>query len=85
MICAGPLVAKAAKINFGKALTSHPSVKGEFSDYDYKEERVVVSDNLITSRGPGTSFLFALTLVEHIVGKEKRDEIEPPMVLAAAL
>lgn len=35
--------------------------------YTYSEDRVVVDDNVITSRGPGTSFLFALTIVEQLV------------------
>lgn len=35
--------------------------------YDYSEDRVVVDDNVITSRGPGTTFLFALTIVEQLL------------------
>lgn len=34
---------------------------------------------------PGTAMLFALTIVEVIGGKEKRDEIAGPMVLAEKL
>lgn len=34
------------------------------------------------SRGPGTAILFALTLVEKLFGKEKRDEVEEPMILS---
>ncbi|KAI8073780.1 class I glutamine amidotransferase-like protein [Thamnidium elegans] len=37
-----------------------------FLVYDYSEDRVVIDDNVITSRGPGTTFLFALTIVEHL-------------------
>ena len=51
------------------------------TDYTYKEERVVVANNLITSRGPGTAFEFALALVKVLMGKEKREEIEGPMIL----
>ncbi len=53
----------------------------EKTDYRYQEDRVVVADNLITSRGPGTSFEFALTIVEALVGKEKRKELEGPLIL----
>lgn len=35
--------------------------------YTYSDDRVVVDDNVITSRSPGTSFLFALTIVEQLV------------------
>ena len=52
----GPLALCAAKVGFGKRLTSHPSVKTQLeSDYVYETENVVVDSNLITSRGPGTS------------------------------
>ncbi|KAF5325067.1 hypothetical protein D9619_009893 [Psilocybe cf. subviscida] len=53
MICAGSLAAKSAKLH-RQPLTSHPSVKSQLeNDFDYLEDPVVVSDNLITSRGPG--------------------------------
>ena len=42
---------------------------------------MVVDDKLITSRGPGTAFEFALKIVELLQGKEKVDTIVPPMIL----
>jgi protein DJ-1 len=51
------------------------------SGYTYKEDRVVVDGKIVTSRGPGTTFEFALALVELLVGKEKKDSIVPPMLL----
>ncbi len=84
-ICAGSLAAKSAGIK-DKAITSHPSVKEQLEgSFRYSEDRVVVADGLITSRGPGTAFEFALTLVEHLAGKEKRDEIAGPMILPAGI
>ena len=80
-ICAGSLAIKSSGIAKGKAITSHPSVKGELTgDYAYSEDKVVVTDNLVSSRGPGTAFPFALTLVELALGKEKREEVAGPMV-----
>ncbi|KAF8805592.1 DJ-1 [Phlegmacium glaucopus] len=80
MICAGSLAALTAKLP-SQPLTSHPSVRSLLeNEFEYSEESVVVSDHLITSRGPGTAFPFALTLVELLCGKEKRDEICGPMV-----
>jgi hypothetical protein len=38
---------------------------------------------LIISRGPGTTFPFALTLVELLCGKSKREEVRGPMVFPA--
>ncbi|KAG9306198.1 hypothetical protein G9A89_016102 [Geosiphon pyriformis] len=85
-ICAGSLAIKTSDINKGGDITSHPSIKDNLvGDYNYREDRVVVNNKIITSRGPGTAFLFALTIVEQLVGREKRDEISSPMVLASTL
>jgi protein DJ-1 len=34
---------------------------------------------------PGTAMLFALTIVEELAGKEKRGEVQGPMVVAETL
>lgn len=36
---------------------------------------------ILTSRGPGTSFEFALAIVEALRGKEVADEVKAPLVL----
>jgi len=71
----------------GVRVTSHPSVRAEIEEmgWEYSEDRVVVDGKVITSRGPGTAMLFALTIVEVLAGKEKRDEVGGPMVLASSL
>lgn len=51
--------------------------------YTYREDAVVVSDRLITSRAPGTSFAFALALVEALCGHEARAKVAAPMLLTA--
>ncbi|KAI0249730.1 DJ-1 [Lactifluus subvellereus] len=64
-------------------LTSHPSVKEHLDkDFDYREDAVVVSGNLITSDliSLGTAFPFAFALVESLCGAQKRSEIISPMV-----
>lgn len=70
-------------------VTSHPSVKQQIVEkgweYAGDEERVVVDGKIITSRGPGTAILFALTIVEELLGKEERDEVQGPMVCADKL
>jgi protein DJ-1 len=70
-------------------VTSHPSVKDGIVEAGWKyapdQERVVVDGKVITSRGPGTAMLFALTIVEALAGKAKREEISPAMLLASEL
>ncbi|CAK5272760.1 unnamed protein product [Mycena citricolor] len=80
MICAGSMTALTAGLAH-QPLTSHPSVKAQLEKgFDYSEEPVVVSGKLVTSRGPGTTFPFALTLVELLCGHEKRIEVQEPMI-----
>ncbi|KAI8934907.1 hypothetical protein NX059_008577 [Plenodomus lindquistii] len=89
-ICAGTtaLVAAEERHENGKVkVTSHPSVAEEIKDanWTYSEERCVVDGTVITSRGPGTALLFALTIVEQLAGIEKREEVAAPMVVAETL
>ena len=75
-ICAGPMVLKEAGVSAGRRLTSYPAPKyvEMFSDSDYVDnndemEQMVVEDgNLITSRGPATTFPFAFKLAEVLGG-----------------
>ncbi|KAI1727321.1 DJ-1/PfpI family domain-containing protein [Ditylenchus destructor] len=83
-ICAGPLAIKAHNISSGGTLTSYPAVKNQFdnSGYTYSEDNVCVWKNLVTSRGPGTTFDFALKLAELLAGTEKAHEVRKAMLLA---
>ncbi|KAJ3182474.1 hypothetical protein HDU85_002571 [Gaertneriomyces sp. JEL0708] len=89
IICASPIALHAAGVATGKKITSHPSVKDQLvKDYNYQEgdqNRVVVDDTLITSRGPGTAFEFALTIVDKLCGAQKVGETIAPMVCDAAV
>ncbi len=49
--------------------------------YKYSEARVQKDGNVITSRGPGTSFEFALTIVEELMGAEVAAQVKAPLVL----
>uniref|UniRef100_A0A914ZKL3 D-lactate dehydratase n=1 Tax=Parascaris univalens TaxID=6257 RepID=A0A914ZKL3_PARUN len=82
-ICAAPIALKSHGIAPGTLVTSHPSVRQKLVDggYKYSEDRVVAVGNVVTSRGPGTAFEFALKLVELLVGEEKVKEISAPMIL----
>ncbi|OWF41064.1 protein DJ-1-like [Mizuhopecten yessoensis] len=83
-VCAGPTVLLKHEVCKGKKLTSHPGVKDQLTasgKYIYVEERVVQDGKLITSRGPGTCFEFALKIVENLKGKEQADSLIPPMLV----
>ncbi len=77
-ICAAPsILAKAGLLN-GKRATGYPGVLElmQLQDVILKDQAVVTDGKLITSRGPGTAMDFALELIENLVGKVKRDEVE---------
>ncbi|KAF7282102.1 hypothetical protein GWI33_003219 [Rhynchophorus ferrugineus] len=83
-ICAAPTALKAHGIAEGKTLTSYPAMKTEMEEggkYKYSEEKVVVDGNLITSRGPGTAFDFALKIVDHLEGKDQASTIAKAMLV----
>jgi len=75
-ICAAPLILdKFGIITRELHFTSHPSVKSRFTHGHYSDGTVVISNNVITSRGAGTAFEFALALVEQLYGKSMAEEI----------
>ncbi len=81
-ICAAPTALRAHGIGEGKRLTSHPSVAAALAGHgDYREEAVVRDGNLITSRGPGTAFPFALAIVSALLGEAVAEKIRAPMLL----
>jgi len=72
-ICASPAVALSPTgILKDRKVTCYPSFEKFFpKDTVFLEDRVVVDDHIITSRGPGTALEFALKIVEQLVSKEK--------------
>ena len=80
-ICAAPRVLASAGLLDNKQATSYPgSLDGfETNNMTYQETTVVVDGKVITSRGPGTAMDFALVLIEQLLGKVKRDEVEAPL------
>jgi protein DJ-1 len=82
-ICAAPLALVHHRVCAGREFTSHPSVRADVEGYGYyREDRVVEDEGLITSRGPGTAFEFALALVAKLAGRERADSLRGPMLLA---
>lgn len=72
-ICAAPIVLAEAGIVEGKNITSYPGFEDELKGCNYKEEKVVVDGNIITSRGPATAMEFAYKLLEVLGNKTYND------------
>ncbi len=80
-ICAAPKVLLSAGILQGKQATCYPGVLQTSQLPGLDVERAVVQDGkVVTSRGPGTAIDFSLTLIENLVGRKKRDEVEAGLV-----
>ena len=81
-ICAAPRVLATAGLLDGKHATSFPGALDNFpvADMIYEEKAVVIDGKVITSRGPGTAMDFTLELIELLVGKEKRHQVEKALV-----
>ncbi len=75
-ICAAPAVLAAAGVLDGKHATCFPGSLDAFAKVRQQTASVVEDGKLITSRGPGTAMDFALTLVERLAGKARRQEVE---------
>ncbi|XP_026857849.2 Parkinson disease protein 7 homolog [Electrophorus electricus] len=83
-ICAGPTALLAHGIAYGSTITTHPGAKDKMmtgDHYKYTEARVQKDGHLITSRGPGTSFEFALAIVEELMGAEVVAQVKAPLIL----
>jgi 4-methyl-5(b-hydroxyethyl)-thiazole monophosphate biosynthesis len=74
-ICAAPTVLEAAGLLKGKRATSHPDQKPEMKSCRYEETAVVEDENIITSRGAGTSIEFAAAVVRRLSGEDAARDI----------
>ena len=75
-ICAAPKVLVSAGLVSGREVTAYPGVLDGQPDIKLSSAAVVRDGMFITSRGPGTAMDFALTLIEILCGRAKRDEVE---------
>ena len=81
-ICAAPKALASAGLLKNKRYTCYPGSMGsDLVDSNlYSESNVVIDGNIVTSRGPGTAMDFALSLIEILLGKDKRLEVEMPLL-----
>ncbi len=82
-MCAAPLALAAHGIATGADITCYPSLRAKLeATHVWHDRRVVISGRLITSQGPGTTFEFALALIEQLVGEEVARRVRGPLLLA---
>ena len=81
-ICAAPTVLAAAGILEGRAATCHPGCEKGLAGARYTARETVIADrNVITRQGPGTSFEFALALVERLAGASTAAQVKAGLCL----
>ena len=81
-ICAAPKALAKAGVLDGKTATSYPGTLESLGNNAIKisQNAVEIDGNIVTSRGPGTAMDFALTLIELLEGRTKRDEVNQQLV-----
>ncbi len=75
-ICAAPIALYSAGALDGEEFTCYPGYEQVIKDANFKEEKVVQSSNVLTSRGPGTAICFALEIVKKLVGDETYQQLK---------
>lgn len=79
-ICAAPALLDIAGIIKGRNVTVYPSCKDKVPSAHYSEEKVVVDNKIVTSRGLGTSIDLGLKLLELFKGREMSLKIKSSVI-----
>ncbi len=77
-VCAAPKVLASHGLLSGKRATAYPGTLENLAlpNTTSTNEAVVIDGRIITSRGPGTAMDFTLTLIEILLGNDKRHAVE---------
>jgi 4-methyl-5(b-hydroxyethyl)-thiazole monophosphate biosynthesis len=69
-ICAAPIALDSAGVLKGD-YTCYPSYNEVIQSGNFRDDKAVVeSDNILTSRGPGTAICFGLAIVKKLKGSD---------------
>ena len=74
-ICAAPIALKKAGVIEGKNVTAHPSVKTELAGANYTNKLTEVDGNIITGKGPGAAYEFAVRIATALGKGAKAEEL----------
>ena len=81
-ICAAPKVLLNAGLLDGHRATAYPGVIDGLLPANSRllSDAVVSDGKVVTSRGPGTAMDFALTLIELLMGADRRGDVETALM-----
>ncbi|NCB93215.1 MAG: DJ-1/PfpI family protein [Clostridia bacterium] len=79
-ICAAPSVLGELGILSGREAVCYPGFEEKLTGAIPGKKVVAEDGNIITSRGLGTAIDFASSLIEHLQGKEKAEEIKKSII-----
>jgi protein deglycase len=80
-ICAAPMILGGLKLLDGIEAVCFPGYENQLIGAKLMYDPVVVSGNIVTSRGPGTALDFSLTLVELMKGRALADQLAMKMLV----
>jgi len=76
-ICAAPKVLAHIGLLEGRKATAFPgTLEGEPGNIQRQDDPVVIDGKVVTSKGPGTAMVFALTLIELLLGESARKTVD---------
>ncbi len=74
-VCASPAVVLQSQGLLGSKATCYPAPPFRSTMTDPSDDKVVIQDGVVTSQGPGTSLLFAISLGEQLVSSKFRKKV----------
>ena len=67
-MCAAPIVLEKANLLEGRNYTAYIGYDKKIKQGNYLTDKVVIDENIVTSRGPATAYAFAYKLVDLLGG-----------------
>jgi 4-methyl-5(b-hydroxyethyl)-thiazole monophosphate biosynthesis len=80
-ICAAPLVLGGLGLLVGKKAICYPGIEPYLKGAILTDQPVVTDGNIITGKGPGLAFDFALTILAVLHGQEVADNVAGDLLL----
>lgn len=80
-ICAAPKILGRLGLLSGKTATCYPGIEDLLKGAKISSDPVAQSGNIITSKGPATAMLFALKIVEVLLGKDTAQKIKEDLLV----